>query len=244
MSLCPTKDIHSVYLDNELPLSYVKDYEAHVQSCPECSAELEKLKKMRGMLQLGGKPEMSKFEMEAGFQRLQIRMNYSKNTKHLEKKPVVQNVFKYAVPAMAAAAVFAFVLPVGIRHSENAVADISAIASLSPNTVSFERKSAAVLSGNLPNTMVSPVSGNTVSLERKNAAVLSGNLPNTAVVSRKPVTTPKTKSRIGIQDVDVFGTNFDNGNTISIKITVPGINAVPYTTEIDLPVDLYKGYVE
>ena len=43
------------------------------------------------------------------------------------------------------------------------------------------------------------------------------------------------------QVVDVFRPNFDNGNTISIKITIPGMNTVPYTTEINVPVDEYKG---
>ncbi|MBP5452686.1 MAG: zf-HC2 domain-containing protein, partial [Treponema sp.] len=47
MSTCPEKDIHSIYLDNELPAAYVADYEAHVESCPECKAQLEKLRMLR-----------------------------------------------------------------------------------------------------------------------------------------------------------------------------------------------------
>ena len=33
MSFCPSKDIHSVYLDNELPEVYKAEYEAHIAVC-------------------------------------------------------------------------------------------------------------------------------------------------------------------------------------------------------------------
>ena len=41
MSTCPENDIHSLYLDNELPLSYREEYEAHIKSCPKCAKKLE-----------------------------------------------------------------------------------------------------------------------------------------------------------------------------------------------------------
>ena len=37
MYSCPTDDIHSIYLDKELPFEYQKLYEEHIQRCPECS---------------------------------------------------------------------------------------------------------------------------------------------------------------------------------------------------------------
>ena len=45
MYSCPTDDIHSVYIDNELPQNYVSDYENHLKVCPKCSAKVEQLKK-------------------------------------------------------------------------------------------------------------------------------------------------------------------------------------------------------
>ena len=47
MSTCPEKDIHSIYLDGELPASYVAEYEAHVNACPSCQATLERLRRIR-----------------------------------------------------------------------------------------------------------------------------------------------------------------------------------------------------
>ena len=213
MSLCPTKDIHSVYLDNELSLSYVKEYELHVQSCPRCLAELEKVKKLRQVLADCDVPEMSSFEMEEGFKRLQIRMSYSKHTKSVEKKPVLSTL-KYAVPAMAAAAVFAIVLPVGQGKSKKV--ETSEIAQASITNL-------PLISGNAVNSGINGFSGN------RNSMMKPGMRPTNVMNEKMP------------QVVDVFRPNFDNENTISIKITIPGMNTVPYTTEIDVPVDMYKG---
>ena len=33
MSTCPEKDIHSIYVDGELPENYIKQYESHLSSC-------------------------------------------------------------------------------------------------------------------------------------------------------------------------------------------------------------------
>ena len=36
MSTCPEQDMHSVYLDGELPQKYALDYESHLTSCQRC----------------------------------------------------------------------------------------------------------------------------------------------------------------------------------------------------------------
>ncbi len=231
MSLCPTKDIHSVYLDNELPLSYVKEYEAHVQSCSKCSAELEKLKKLRGVMSAGGVPEMSQFEMDESFKRLQIRMSYSKHTKSFNSpatgwKHAAISTVKYSIPAMAAAAVLAIVLPIGLNKANKGNAEqtdsVTSIASLpliSGNTVST-------------NTGLSGFPGT------------NGSMGNITHGMHRDMMRPGVHSGMGNENmpqvVDVFRPNFDNENTISIKITIPGMNTVPYTTEINVPVDEYK----
>lgn len=225
MSSCPTKDIHSIYLDNELPLSYAKEYEAHIQSCSECAAELERLKKVRELMSLGNPAELTQQEMDESFRRLQSRMAYSKHSKLAERKPVVSNVFRFSVPAMAAAAVFALVLPVGLKagRTNKSVSEPLTAKADEPvfNTVSS----------------VAPIRGNTVGTNQMNRSFMS--MRNMERMNRISRTTEQ--SEVYPQVVDVFCPNFDNGNNISIKITIPGINAVPYTTEIDVPVDMYKG---
>ena len=51
MSFCPSKDIHSVYLDGELPEVYKAEYESHLKICPTCQKELDKIKALRGIFQ-------------------------------------------------------------------------------------------------------------------------------------------------------------------------------------------------
>ena len=52
MYSCPTDDIHSIYLDKELPFEYQKLYEEHIRGCPECSRKLERMKKIKEFLKL------------------------------------------------------------------------------------------------------------------------------------------------------------------------------------------------
>jgi len=231
MSLCPTKDIHSVYLDDELPLSMIKDYEAHIASCPKCAAELEQLKKIRAGLDQLKTPEMSQLEMDESFRRLQIRMSYSKHTKKFEKKTSFVSVVKYTVPAMAAAAVFAIVLPVGLNRKGSETAETSAatIASLPIVTSTVGTNSGF---NNLNGFAGNTVSGDNGMMGRSPMGPMRphGMAQNMGMMN---------ENMSGV--VDVFRPNFDNGNTISIKITIPGMNTVPYTTEINVPVDEYKG---
>ena len=50
MDTCPEKDIHSIYLDNELPKQYLEKYQSHIASCPKCQMQLEQLKNIRQTL--------------------------------------------------------------------------------------------------------------------------------------------------------------------------------------------------
>ena len=79
MSTCPTKDLLSVYLDNELPEIYKAEYEAHIKSCPKCSKELEKLKALRVLFQADSKAVTpDSHYLEQSYERLMIKMKYSK----------------------------------------------------------------------------------------------------------------------------------------------------------------------
>ena len=49
MYTCPTDDIHSIYLDGELPDIYRKEYEAHIKICSECEKKLQKLQTLQNL---------------------------------------------------------------------------------------------------------------------------------------------------------------------------------------------------
>lgn len=119
MFTCPENDIHSIYLDNELPENFKADYEAHLESCPKCKARLEALRKTHAAFQQDSKQlELSREFLDASFERLQSRMRYSKTTSaaaDTKKVTMFPQIKKYIPVAAAAAAVFALVLPVGLR---------------------------------------------------------------------------------------------------------------------------------
>lgn len=219
MSTCPSKDLHSVYLDNELPEQYKAKYEAHVQSCPKCQKELEALRNLQKLLRTDADQiTPDSHYMEQSFERLQIKLKYRENTQ-LNKKNVYKtkntnntkrpNVILYSCMGAAAAAVFALIIPIRISNAKGNVSSsatvASAVSAVAPQ-VSF---------GNAA-TNVSLNSGKTV--------IISGNIDESVLTSDKYGRAGKNVSHNS--GVEVFRPHFDEANTVYIKITLPGIEDV------------------
>lgn len=107
MFTCPSNDIHSVYLDNELTPSYSAQYEEHIKQCSKCMEQLKKLQKVKSMLSTVSLQEKS-IDLSDSWERLQIKKKYYANTKsESQKSPTL----KTWLPLAAAAAFLAIVLP-------------------------------------------------------------------------------------------------------------------------------------
>lgn len=123
MYTCPENDIHSVYLDNELPLTYIKDYEEHIKTCSKCSEKLNILKQQKEEFKLDSESIVfSEKELDKSFEKLQNRLTFTKNTaksKNVFNLPNLINNSKYVLAGIAAAAVFIFVLPVKISNKHD-----------------------------------------------------------------------------------------------------------------------------
>ena len=115
MYSCPTDDIHSVYIDDELPQNYVLDYENHIKTCSKCSAKLEQLKKIKSLIISDAKSiQVDDYYIEQSFSRLETKLRYSKNT--VKKMPFPTEYVKWG----AVAAIFvAVVLPFGNNFSKH-----------------------------------------------------------------------------------------------------------------------------
>lgn len=227
MSFCPTRDIHSIYLDNEMPEIYKAEYESHLTECEKCRHELEKLKKLKGLFQsdLSSITPDSVY-LDQSFERLKIKQKYRRTVSKNERKTV--NV-RYFVPAVAAAAaaVFAIVLPFN-KTAKNSI----------PNAP------VAFASMGSQNMGIMP-SASEVSLVNRNPKVISGNIRPSRItpVSADFVQNKNFEKKFN-RDMDFFRPQFnDEDKMISIKITVPGpgINSIPVTTEIELPVNKLTG---
>ncbi len=122
MFTCPEKDIHSIYLDGELPQKFANEYEAHVNSCERCRAELEKLRAMRELLlKDSASLDLDDDFMEKSFERLQSRMRFKKIVSQSEPKKFAVPMRRTFIPmAAAAAAVFAIMLPQKTNSAQDA----------------------------------------------------------------------------------------------------------------------------
>lgn len=133
MSTSLEKDLHSVYIDGEMPESFVSQYESIVQADPNEKARLEKMRRLHLLLQEESDAMTKKITgsaqdnpsdtfIEESFARLQTKMRYAKNVELAnEQKSFVSPFIKYASSFVAAAAVFAVVfIPVHNNSLKNA----------------------------------------------------------------------------------------------------------------------------
>ena len=222
MSTCPTKEIHSLYLDNELPQAHKEQYEAHIAACDKCRAEYEKLRAVRAVFEKDAQAvSPDKAFLDASYERLMLKMKYSKNVGHTASHRVSSRTWKIAVPAIAAAAVLALAIPLRFAVGRANVKTMSATSSLYsqvPSQVSEQ---------------VSNVAFNGEGSFGFDEGIQS-ILPSVTNVGNSSVAASKL-----IQDVEVFRPNFDEEKkTISIRITIPGNDDVPVTTEIEVPLDV------
>ena len=232
MSFCPSKDIHSVYLDGELPENYKAEYELHISHCEKCRKELEQLKALRAMFKADSDSlNLDEHFMDESFQRLQIKMAYAKNVgKAPQKSPF--KVISYVASGVAAAAVLALVLPLGLKANK---ADASQNVAASPLIQSVNSVSAVPITAVSTNAASS---GNNVGFDSGRSVVVSGNIKDVVLSSEKQ---RKNSSFVkNVNDVDVLRPDFQD-EAINIKITVPGMGDFPMTTEINVPMELVSG---
>ena len=236
MSFCPSKDIHSVYLDGELPENYKAEYELHLSHCEKCRKELEQLKAVSSIFKADSESlKLDEHFMDESFQRLQIKMAYSRNVGKVPQKSPFK-VISYAASGVAAAAVLALVLPLGFRSNKAASSAVSSTVVASPFIQSVNTVS------NIPITAVSTNSkatANNVGYDSGRSVVVSGNIQDVVLSSE---TQRKNSSSVtkNVNDVDVIKPDFQD-EAISIKITVPGMGDFPVTTEINVPMELVSG---
>ena len=156
---CPQKDIHSVYIDGELPETYRAEYEAHVASCARCQAELAKLRRLHELLAGVSAPALTPARAtdaaftEQSFARLQTKLRYRRNVNAAERTHALPFALtRWAIPAAAAAAVAAVVfVPLHTRASDSASASEAVTVIASAELKPLAEKS-VVIDGNISHT--------------------------------------------------------------------------------------------
>ena len=237
MSFCPSKDIHSVYLDGELPENYKAEYELHVSHCEKCRKELEQLKAVRAMFKADAESlKLDEHFMDESFQRLQIKMAYSRNVGKVQQKSPFK-VISYVASGIAAAAVLALVIPFGAKSTETSGAAVAAGTTVIQSPLIQSVSSAS----SVPITAVSTSgsTGNNVGYDSGRSVVVSGNIQDVVLSSENTRKNTASFAK-NVSEVDVLRPDFQD-EAISIKITVPGMGDFPVTTEINVPMELVSG---
>lgn len=233
MSFCPSKDIHSLYLDNELPEIYKAEYEEHLKTCKNCQLEFERISQIHKLLNSDAKLiSPSKEYLDESYARLLTKMNFSKNTSRkssFDNKKSFKNIGYFACAA-AAVAVFAFVMPLK-TSSKNQInsgnVNVASLPEIIANKVSFYSGNNNSISDNI----------NTVGFGPEMTKENSQNFIMNVNSSRNSANQKRIRI-IPDNDVELLRPELDS---ISIKITLPGIDSVPMTTEINVPMEVVSG---
>jgi anti-sigma factor RsiW len=221
MSGCPEKDLHSIYLDGEMPEKFVKEYESHLASCEKCRKELERIKSISDMLKEDAlSVKLNQDYLDQSFERLQTKMRFAKNTACHEEKNILRSYTKWVSGFAAAAAVLALIAE-PLRINRQQLPEVKAIARTEIKPI---RENKVVVDGNLD---ASKISGALSSAKKTQApeensteeAKTSAVNPNQKVVSA-------TTLASNFSDIDVFRPDF-NKSPASVRIEVPGMHTIP-----------------
>lgn len=244
MSFCPTNDIHSVYLDNELPKQFKADYEKHIQSCSHCQKELEKMKSVRKFLQVDAKGiSPDSHYLDQSFERLRIKMAYSKTTTSRKPQISLKNL-GYVAMGAAAVLAFAFIVPSRSnsgKFSSQQTASLSVPYVNSANNVSFDSGRSVVISGNIGDKFLSSVSNN----QNGGTPVVNyvrSNRNDGFTVDYQYANGQRNNDMI--RNVDVLRPDFMEEKTISIKVTFPGMYDGPISPDMLVPEIVITGSFE
>lgn len=219
MSTCPEQDMHSVYLDGELPQKYALDYESHLTSCQRCRDDFLKLQALSTSLKEDARSiELSAQDMEDSFARLQTKLHYQNTVKNIQPQNIKR--FTWVVPTVAAAALaFALILPLRTGG-------------LSPvPTTSQERPisiAASALTGGLS---VAP----TVNYQQ-------ASFFREPIIVEEPLNHIQTVSWASdevISPVDIFRPSFDTNQGVSIKMTLSNLDSIPLQGKTTVPIQMF-----
>jgi hypothetical protein len=239
MYSCPTDDIHSIYLDNELPKALAEEYEAHIQSCEKCAEKLESLRRIKNAFRADSeKIQFNDDFMDKSYERLLTKMSYAKTTKSVKVYKFPVEPVKWAVAA--AAVVVAAIVPLSITNRSKAQPET--LATITPVTrtqhVPISENQSVIVDGNFDGNYGIPAS--TGGQYRYNGMGPENNVgPDRLRPPRPP--RPQMNHRqlsSSLTNVDVLRPEFDEPNKISIKINVPGLEENDDSIEIKLPMNI------
>lgn len=217
MSTYLENDLHSVYVDNELPPAYHKTYESLVASDERHAAALRKMQSLRDDFRQDSKTlDVDDAFLEASFARLQTKLRYHKHAvAPQDERPVVHQFTRWGISFAAAAAVFALAITPALRTGDTVKDD--AINAIKSSKFTPIAQNDIAVDGNFNQKTLSAIAVN------GNSAVRGATMVSTAT----SIPSVRQKShRVNLNDsltsIDVFrpaSAHADNGLSIRISIS-------------------------
>ena len=220
MSTCLEKDIHSIYIDNELPQNYIKEYESHLVICSTCRKEYQRLANISELLKSDKNIlSLSEDKTNASFERLQTKLHYSKVIQTTKN-----NQFKNFRLASSIAAVLAFLLIIPFSIIQKSQKNNAYNPSIQ---IPINRNA---LEQGLSTVSFSSRKRNTINRIKPNLTYDTGIYSN--FIAPRITTNDKP-----FETIDIFRPKFNNKENIVMKITLTSIGDIQNSTELDIPLD-------
>ena len=168
MSTCPDKDLYSVYVDGELESSWKEKIEEHLASCEKCQRVVDSYRTISLKLSENSSPDL---DIQGSFLKLYAkRQDCLKRMEINRNKPTswMYKSNKIPIPALAAAALFLFVLtPIVVLSTQKSLTPSESVA------VS-EFKSAAPTTENLKSVNKFKLNVSNIFGSNENAIIFEG----------------------------------------------------------------------
>lgn len=206
-----SKDLHSVYIDDEMPENFIAEYEETVKNDAKSSADLERMKKIHELLNFDAETEAAKIDdefVQKSFERLQNKMRFTQTVQFAEPERKFSSFWKFPLSAAAAAAVFALIFVPLSKNQENENVAISAIRHTKIQPIA---EADVKIDGNIASEKLPEVFAAVAKSSEKTSEKTSENL-----VQQKTVRASATVARSSrnfssnMTSVDVFRPNFSS----------------------------------
>ncbi|MBR1537785.1 MAG: hypothetical protein IJ630_12720 [Treponema sp.] len=237
MSTSLNKDLHSVYIDGEMPEGFLSQYEAIVNQDEKEKARLEKMQVLHNLLQEDSDNKTVSDEfLNASFERLQTKMRYAKTIDFAKESnsSFIKPFAKYAASFVAAAAVFAVIfIPVHTSSLKNAKETaVAAIKIMKQDSIEPIAKKDVIVDGSINKEDLPKVLSSSSVAKTENTGAGGEVLPReqktisaTSLVSSGNGSTIARNLREQLTAVDPFIPDFSS-SPIQITITIPNFGEI------------------
>ncbi|MGP1587895.1 MAG: hypothetical protein ACTTHG_06080 [Treponemataceae bacterium] len=124
MHICPDFDVHSAYIDGELPLELKNEYLEHVNSCKKCDKELKKLQIIHKVLREDNKEIwLSESTVVKGYEKIETLLKCKQIAKYSQINPQFLSKLTTVAAAFAVFIIFLSFETIFLNHTQDKFAD-------------------------------------------------------------------------------------------------------------------------